>query len=192
MERLWEPQKTALVVIDLQKWIGNKYAPYSAEQVVSNAAALADTFREQGSMVALVRVSSKDLKDIPRPKLDSPAPPLNLPEGWDQIVPEMRVTETDHIITKKQWGAFYGTELDLQLRRRGIDTIVLCGIATELGVDTTAREAFMHGYQLILAIDAMTGFSETGHDYVKNFIFPRIGRTRTTQEILSALSGNCL
>lgn len=98
--------KTALVVIDLQKWIGNQYAPYSAEQVVSNAAALADTFREQSSMVALVRVSSKDLKDIPRPKLDSPGPPLNLPEGWDQIVPEMRVTETDHIITKKQWGLF--------------------------------------------------------------------------------------
>lgn len=75
MERLWDPQKTALVVIDLQKWIGNQYAPYSAEQVVSNAAALADTFREQSSMVALVRVSSKDLKDIPRPKLDSPGPP---------------------------------------------------------------------------------------------------------------------
>ncbi|KEO76346.1 isochorismatase family protein [Paenibacillus polymyxa] len=134
------------------------------------------------------RVSSKDLKDIPRPKLDSPAPPLNLPEGWDQIVPEMRVAETDHIITKKQWGAFYGTELDLQLRRRGIDTIVLCGIATGLGVDTTAREAFMNGYQLILAIDAMTGFSQAEHDHVKNFIFPRIGRVRTTQEIISAFA----
>lgn len=72
-------------------------------------------------------------------------------------------------------GAFYGTELDLQLRRRGIDTIVLCGIATELGVDTTAREAFMHGYQLILAIDAMTGFSETGHDYVKISFFHASG-----------------
>ncbi len=188
MEKLLDPQKTALVVIDLQKWLGNQYAPYSAEQVVSNAAALADAFREQGSMVALVRVSSKDLKDIPRPKLDSPAPPLNLPEGWDQIVPEMRVAETDHIITKKQWGVFYGTELDLQLRRRGIDTIVLCGIATGLGVDTTAREAFMNGYQLILAIDAMTGFSQAEHDHVKNFIFPRIGRVRTTQEIISAFA----
>ncbi|REK74797.1 hydrolase [Paenibacillus paeoniae] len=188
MEKLLNPQKTALVVVDLQNWIGNQYAPYSAEKVISNAAALADAFRELDAMVALIRVSSKDLKDIPRPKLDSPAPPLNLPEGWDQIVPGLRVTETDHIITKKQWGAFYGTELDLQLRRRGIDTIVLCGIATGLGVDTTAREAFMHGYQLILAIDAMTGFSQAEHDHVKNYIFPRIGRTRTTQEILSALA----
>ncbi|NRD78975.1 hydrolase [Bacillus sp. BRMEA1] len=188
MEKLLHPLKTALVVIDLQKWLGNQYAPYTAEQVVSNAAALADAFREHSSMVALVRVSSKDLKDIPRPQLDSPAPPLNLSEGWDEIVPEMRVAETDHVITKKQWGAFYGTELDLQLRRRGIDTIVLCGIATGLGVDTTAREAFMHGYQLIFAIDAMTGFSQAEHDHVKNYIFPRIGRTRTTKEILSALT----
>ncbi|OIK08517.1 hydrolase [Bacillus sp. MUM 13] len=188
MEKLLDLQKTALVVIDLQKWLGNQYAPYSAEQVVSNAAALADAFRDQGSMVVMVRVSSKDLKDIPRPKLDSPAPPLNLPDEWDQIVPEMRVAETDHVITKKQWGAFYGTELDLQLRRRGIDTIVLCGISTGLGVDTTAREAFMHGYQLIFAFDAMTGFSQAEHDHVKNVIFPRIGRTRTTQEIISALA----
>ncbi|WML39693.1 hydrolase [Neobacillus sp. OS1-2] len=188
MEKLLDLQKTALVVIDLQKWLGSKYAPYSAEQVVSNAAALADAFREHGSMVALIRVSSKDMKDIPKPKLDSPSPPLNLPEEWDQIVPELKVADTDHVITKKQWGAFYGTELDLQLRRRGIDTIVLCGIATGIGVDTTAREAFMHGYQQIFAIDAMTGFSEAEHDHVKNTIFPRIGRTRTTQEILSALA----
>jgi nicotinamidase-related amidase len=188
MEKLFEPQKTALVVIDLQNWLGNHYAPYSSEEVISNAAALADAFRKQGSMVALVRVSSKDLKDIPKPVLDSPAPSLNLPEEWDQIVPEMRVAETDHIITKKQWGAFYGTELDLQLRRRGIDTIVLCGISTGLGVDTTAREAFMHGYQLIFAIDAMTGFSQAEHDHVKNFIFPRIGRSRTTQEVISAFA----
>ncbi|KWX86894.1 hydrolase [Paenibacillus riograndensis] len=188
MEKLFDPQKTALVVIDLQKWIGNQYAPYSAEQVVSNAAVLADAFREQGSMVALGRVSSKDLKDIPKPKLDTPAPALNLPEGWDEIVPEMRVAATDHIITKKQWGAFYGTELDLQLRRRGIDTIVLCGIATGLGVDTTAREAFMHGYQQIFAIDAMTGFSPADHDYVKGHFFPRIWRPRATPEIISAVS----
>ncbi|RUT33698.1 hydrolase [Paenibacillus zeisoli] len=188
MEKLFDPQKTALVVIDLQKWLGNQYAPYSAEQVVSNAAVLADRFRKQGSMVALVRVSSKDLKDIPKPKLDTPAPALKLPEGWDEIVPEMRVADTDHIITKKQWGAFYGTELDLQLRRRGIETIVLCGIATGLGVDTTAREAFMHGYQQIFAIDAMTGFSQAEHDYVKGHIFPRIGRIRTTQEIISTFS----
>jgi nicotinamidase-related amidase len=188
MEKLFDFKKTALVVIDLQKWLGNNYAPYSAEQVISKASALAEAFREKGAFVALVHVSSKDMKDLPNPKLDIAPPPLNLPEGWDEFVPELNVSETDQIMTKKQWGAFYGTDLDLQLRRRGIDTIVLCGIATGLGVDTTAREAFMHGYHLIFSIDAMTGFSQAEHDHVKNVIFPRIGRLRTTGEILDAMN----
>ncbi|MGP7815576.1 hydrolase [Niallia sp. 01092] len=188
MENLIDLKKTALVVIDLQKWLGNQYAPYSAEQVIHNASALADSFRKTGAFVSLVRVSSKDMKDIPHPKLDIAPPPLNMPNGWDEFVQELNVSKSDHIVTKKQWGAFYGTDLDLQLRRRGIDTIVLCGIATGLGVDTTAREAFMHGYNLIFSIDAMTGFSQEEHDHVKNFIFPRIGKIRTTSEIIKSMN----
>ncbi len=134
--------------------------------------------------MALVHVSSKDFKDMPAPKLDNSPPALNLSEGWDEWVPELEVSETDHIISKKQWGAFHGTDLDLQLRRRNLDTLVLCGIASGIGVDTTAREAYQHGYHLIFAIDAMTGFTQAEHEHVRDVIFPRIGRIRTTQEIL--------
>ncbi|WP_090737550.1 isochorismatase family protein [Paenibacillus sp. Mc5Re-14] len=179
--------KTSLVVIDLQKWISSQYAPYSAEMVIANSAKLANLFRNKGAFVNLVHVSSKDFKDIPSPKLDTTVPRLNLIEGWDEFVPELGVTETDHIISKKQWGAFHGTDLDLQLRRRNIDTIVLCGISSGIGVDTTAREAFQHGYQLIFAIDAMTGFTKAEHEHVRNVIFPRIGRIRTTEEILEGI-----
>ncbi|MDN4089359.1 isochorismatase family protein [Paenibacillus polymyxa] len=179
--------KTSLVVIDLQKWIGSQYAPYSAEMVIANSAKLANLFRNKGAFVNLVHVSSKDFKDIPSPKLDITVPRLNLIEGWDEFVPELGVTETDHIISKKQWGAFHGTDLDLQLRRRNIDTIVLCGISSGIGVDTTAREAFQHGYQLIFAIDAMTGFTKAEHEHVRDVIFPRIGRIRTTEEILEGI-----
>ncbi|WP_247900072.1 hydrolase [Paenibacillus pabuli] len=177
--------KTALIVIDLQKWLGTQYAPHSAEQVVTRAAAMVQAFREAGAFVGLVRVSTKDFKDMPRPLLDQAPPSLNLVPGWDEIVPEIGVTDTDHLITKRQWGAFYGTDLDLQLRRRGITTIVLCGIASGIGVDTTAREAFAHGYQLIFATDAMTGFSEEEHEHVIKVIFPRIGRIRSTEDILA-------
>lgn len=184
--------KTALIVIDLQKWLGTQYAPHSAEQVVTRAASMVQAFREAGAFVGLVRVSSKDFKDMPRPLLDQASSALNLMPGWDEIVPEIGVTNTDHLITKRQWGAFYGTDLDLQLRRRGITTIVLCGIASGIGVDTTAREAFAHGYQVIFAADAMTGFSEEEHEHVMKFIFPRIGRIRTTEDILAcaALQSN--
>ncbi|MFB5676847.1 isochorismatase family protein [Paenibacillus terreus] len=184
-EQLLDWNKTALVVIDLQKWIGNQYAPYSAEMVIANSAKLANLFRNKGAFVTLVHVSSKDFKDMPSPKLDTTPPKLNLVEGWDEFVPELGVTDTDHIVAKKQWGAFHGTDLDLQLRRRNINTIVLCGIPSGIGVDTTAREAFQHGYHIIFAIDAMTGFTKSEHEHVRDVIFPRIGRIRTTEEIVN-------
>ncbi|WP_127529925.1 isochorismatase family protein [Paenibacillus kobensis] len=182
---LFQLPKTALIVIDLQQWLGNSYAPHSKEQVISRAAAMVQSFREAGAFVGLVRVSTKDFKDMPRPLLDQAPPPFNLVPGWDEIVPEIGVTDSDHLITKRQWGAFYGTDLDQQLRRRGITTIVLCGIASGIGVDTTAREAFAHGYQVVFAMDAMTGFSEAEHEHVRQIIFPRIGRIRTTEDILA-------
>lgn len=184
-ELLYAFPRTALIVIDLQQWLGSHYAPYSAEQVVARAASMVQAFREAGAFVGLVRVSSTDFKDMPSPLLDQAPPALNLVPGWDEIVPEIGVTDSDHLITKRQWGAFYGTDLDLQLRRRGITTLVLCGIASGIGVDTTAREAFAHGYQVIFATDAMTGFSQEEHDHVVKSIFPRIGRLRSTEEILA-------
>ncbi|MCD1259265.1 isochorismatase family protein [Paenibacillus athensensis] len=182
-EPLFDPSTTAIVVIDLQGWLGNNYAPYTAKEVIGRSAQLVQAFRRAGSFVALVRVTSSDFGDLPRPRLDHPLPPMTLTDGWDEIVPEIGVTATDHLVTKKQWSAFYGTDLDLQLRRRGIKTIVLCGIASGLGVDTTAREAFQLGYELVFAIDAMTGFSEAEHAHVRDVIFPRIGRIRETQAI---------
>ncbi|WP_272038244.1 isochorismatase family protein [Paenibacillus sp. JJ-100] len=184
-ELLFQFPKTAIIVIDLQNWLGTQYAPHTAEQVVTRATTMVQAFREADAFVGLVRVSTKDFKDMPRPLLDQNPPTLNLVPGWDEIVPEIGVADNDHVITKRQWGAFHGTDLDLQLRRRGITTIVLCGIASGIGVDTTAREAFAHGYQVIFATDAMTGFSEEEHEHVIKFIFPRIGRIRSTEDILA-------
>jgi nicotinamidase-related amidase len=186
MEQLFDWNTTALVVIDLQNGVvGGNFAPYSGTQVINRAVRLVNAFRAHEAFVCLVRVSSLDGKDMLRPKLDSIPPRVNRADGWDAIVPEIGVAETDHVITKKQWGAFFGTDLDLQLRRRGIDTIVICGIASGIGVDTTAREAFQHGYNVIFAIDAMSGISQVEHDHVANVIFPRIGRIRTTEEIVT-------
>ncbi len=122
-----------------------------------------------------------------KPKLDSKSNFFQFPEGWDNLVPELSNSKNVHVITKRQWGAFYGTDLDLQLRRRGIDTIVLCGVSTSIGVDTTAREAFQHGYNQIFPTDAMTASTKEEHDYVCKYIFPRIGQLRTTEEIILSL-----
>ena len=108
---------------------------------------------------------------------------------WAEFVPELTPTPSDVVITKRQWGAFYGTELDLQLRRRKIDTIVLCGISTDFGVESTARFAYEYGYQQIFAEDAMASRSDEQHNAAVNFIFKRMGRVRKTGEILEAING---
>lgn len=186
-----EKATTALVVIDLQKGIasmGRALAPYSYDIVIKNAASLADSFRKNNMQVFLVHVvvSEKDrlnvmADDDPWSSRGPPAP------DWADFVPELGRKESDVVITKKQWGAFYGTELELQLRRRGIKTIVLCGISTTHGVESTARFAYEYGFQQVFAEDAMSAMSNEMHNGSVNFVFKRIGRVRKTQEILDSL-----
>jgi len=188
---LIDKSKTALVVIDLQKGIvGRPTVPHPPATVVRNAAALAAAFRENKSPVFLVRVTpSPDWKDVLRPVADAATPAHTPPPDWAEIFPEMGPAQGDIPIAKRQWGAFYGTDLDLQLRRRGLTTIVLCGIATEFGVESTARDAYERGYQQIFASDAMAGLTVESHANAIERIFPRIGRVRSTGEILAALAG---
>ena len=94
----------------------------------------------------------------------------------------------DVVITKRQWGAFYGTDLDLQLRRRGIDTMILCGISTTIGVESTARDAFERGYQQIFVEDAMAAHAAEDHRHTVESVFPRMGRVRSTEQVLAALT----
>jgi nicotinamidase-related amidase len=111
------------------------------------------------------------------------------PKDWSDIASELGPRENDVVIAKKQWGAFYGTELDLQLRRRGLNTIVLCGVSTNIGVESTARFAYEYGYQQIFAEDAMAARSAEEHNNTLNYVFKRIGRVRSTEQILAALPG---
>jgi len=184
--------KTALVVIDLQKGVvGRQTAPYAADGVVKNAAAIAAAFRKNGMPVFLVRVAfSADGKDVLRPVVDAPWPTQTPPPDWTEIVSDMGPKAGDFVITKHQWGAFYGTELELALRRRGITTIVLCGIATNIGVESTARFAFEYGFNQIFAEDAMAAMSAEEHALTVTRIFPRIGLVRKTGEILDELLPN--
>ena len=181
-------ERTALVIIDLQMGIVNReLSPFTGSKVVQNARRLINAFNEKGAFVVLVKVSSVDGKDMLKPVTDSKVKSAPLPQGWDSFVPELINVKHAHYISKRQWGAFYGTDLDLQLRRRGIDTIVLCGVSTNIGVDTTAREAFQQGYNQIFSTDAMTASTKEEHDYVCKYIFPRIGQLRTTEEIVLSL-----
>jgi nicotinamidase-related amidase len=181
-------KSTALVVIDLQKGIaGRQTAPYSSRVVVENAARLAGAFRKNGMPVFLVHVVSSDADRLKPIADEQMFPQQPRPKDWTDFMPEIGPEESDVIITKKQWGAFYGTELDLQLRRRMMETIVLCGISTTYGVESTARFAYEYGYQQIFAEDAMSAMSEEAHKASVDLVFRKIGRVRKTGEILAGL-----
>ena len=179
--------RTALVVIDLQKGIASRPTmPHDSKTVIANAAKIADAFRKNKMPVFLVRVAGMDADRL-RPISDEQWMPASGQSDWSELVPELKAQASDVIITKKQWGAFYGTELDLQLRRRKIDTIVLCGISTNVGVESTARFAYEYGYQQIFAEDAMSSMTEQLHTNTITSVFRRIGRVRPTEEIVKAL-----
>ena len=182
--------KSALVIIDLQKGITQMPTePYSSEVIISNATLLAKAYREKGFPVFLVHVKPGE-KDGLKVLTDESIRKGNFTPkpDWADFVSELGINDSDIIITKKQWGAFYGTELDLQLRRRGIDTIVLCGIATNYGVESTARFAYEFGYNQIFPEDAMGSISKEAHDASVNFALKRMGRVRTTKDVLNALN----
>lgn len=179
---------TALVLIDLQNGnMARDLAPYSAQSVLGNCVSLAQEMRTRGGMVIFVRVLMNELQsppaDAPLRPPGAPAPP---PDA-SHLAPDAGVEATDIVIVKRQWGAFYGTELDQLLRRRHIKTLVLGGIVTNFGVESTARAAYDRGYALVFAEDAMSGITAEAHHFACKNTFKVMGKVRTTAELIDAL-----
>jgi nicotinamidase-related amidase len=181
---------TALILIDLQEGITALPTAHSADDIVLGCAALATAFREHHLPVVATRVGfSSDGGDVVRTRTAANTPMVTFgPEGT-VMRPELRLGESDIVITKRGWNAFYGTELDLQLRRRGITGIVLAGISTSVGVESAARAATERNYQLTIVTDAVTDTNVGAHTNSLSFIFPKIAELATTDEVVSALDG---
>ena len=177
---------TALILIDLQKGIvARQFAPYSGEAVLAKGKELARRFRVAKAPVVLVNVAfAPDFSDALKAPVDRAmqAPPGGFPEDWSELADGL-AEASDLKVTKRQWGAFYGTDLDLQLRRRGVTTVVIGGIATNMGVESTARAAHEHGYAVVLAEDAATTLSVEMHAFAFEHIFPHLGRVAKVDEI---------
>jgi nicotinamidase-related amidase len=178
-----DAKTTALVLIDLQKGVlAMPVAPHPAVAVYERSMRLAQRCRASGAPVVRVRVSfSADLADALRSPVDQPTNYAALPPGWDEFPDPPQAS--DLIITKHQWGAFYGTELDLQLRRRGIRRIILGGISTNVGVESTARSAAEYGYELVIAEDLCSASSAEMHEFSFKHILPRLARIATSEAI---------
>ena len=173
---------TALVVIDLQNGIVAYPSVHPAAGVVKQAAALADAFRGHDLPVMLVNVTG----GAPG-RAEQPRKLGDLPPGWSDFVPELNRQPQDHVFTKRTWGAFASTDIAAQLKKLGVTQIVLAGVSTSIGVESTARQAYEAGFNVTLAIDAMTDMNADAHTNSVMRIFPRLGETGTAQDIIDLL-----
>jgi len=175
--------RTALVVIDLQNGILAIPAAHPASEVVARAAALAAAFRRAGLPVVLVNVTG-----FAPGRTEAPRMAGSLPEGWADLAPELGQEAGDYRVTKRSWGAFTGTGLDAYLKQQGVTQVVVAGVATSIGVESTARQAHELGFNVALAADAMTDRSAEAHANSVERIFPRLGETGTAQDVLGLLA----
>jgi nicotinamidase-related amidase len=173
---------TALIVVDLQKGIAGLAPADVMASVVGNSRKLADAFRGKGLPVVLVKVAggAPGRTEQPRPAGDRPA-------DWAELLPELGQTPEDITVTKRTWGAFASTDLEQRLRALGVTQIVVAGVATSIGVESTARQAYEAGFNVTFATDAMTDLQSEAHEASIAYIFPRMGERGTTDEIIALL-----
>jgi nicotinamidase-related amidase len=173
----------ALIVIDLQKGIVALPTAHPTAEVVQRSAELARAFRRHNLPVVLVNVTA-----AAPGRTDTPRPVREFPPDWAELVPELDRHPTDHLVSKQRVGAFLGTDLDAYLRSRAVTQVILTGVATTAGVESTARSAFDLGYHVVFATDAMTDMSAENHRHAIEKIFPRFGQCDSTSAILNAVS----
>lgn len=174
---------TALLVVDLQQGLVGSPFNHPIAAVVERARALLDSFRAHGLPVVLINVAGGAPGRTEQPRRHAGA----LPEGFTDFIPELDHQGRDIVVTKRTWGAFAGTDLEARLRVAGVTQVVVIGVATGTGVEATARQAYEQGFNVALAIDAMTDTRPEAHDYSIRNVFPRLGETATSQEIIELL-----
>ena len=173
---------TALIVIDLQKIILDLPTVHPVGEVVNQATVLADAFRRHRLPVVLVNGDG-----VAPGRTEQAFRMHEFPAGWTELLPELNQQPEDHIVTKQTWGAFTNTDLDEYLKKQRVTQVVIVGIATSAGVESTARHAYELGFNVTLAVDAMTDRNADAHTNSITRIFPRLGETGTAQQIIDLL-----
>lgn len=187
---IFDLSKTAFVAIDMQKGIVNNgtLSPHTAQSILTNNDLLVRTLKRTAALKVLVNV---DISTFPylSQQTDMGGMTASVPPEFTDLLLKDSLKDTNNMltITKYNPSAFFGTSLDLQLRRRGIETIILSGVATANGVYATALDAFQHGYHIVLAEDACSDRDKESHQLFIKKIFPKTARVRSTKQIIEAI-----
>ena len=175
--------RTALIVVDLQKGIINSPFIRPIATVIERTRALLHVFRQRDLPIVLVNVAGGAPGRTEQPRRYS-----TLPEGFSDLIPELDRQSSDIVVTKRTWGAFASTDLEAQLKANGVTQVVVTGVATGTGVEATARQAYEQGFNVTLPLDAMTDVRPEAHEYSLAHVFPRLGETGSTQDVLDLLA----
>ena len=105
-----------------------------------------------------------------------------------EVLADLEPQADDYYIVKYRWSAFHQTYLDLALRTRGIDTVIVSGGSTDVGVTSTLYSGRDLDYNMIVASDACgTSHDQRAHDMLMQLVFPRMSRVRTTDQVITML-----
>ncbi|MEY8712785.1 hydrolase [Mangrovibacter phragmitis] len=174
---------TALIVIDLQHGIVSLPTAQDTRPVIEKCAQLVGAFRNAKLPVVLVNVAGGAPGRTEQPRRSG-----ELPANWATLIPEMAPQAGDITVTKHSWGAFSNTPLHDELQQRGVTQVIVVGVATSIGVESTARQAYELGYNVALAVDAMADLAAETHVNSIERIFPRLGETGTTADVLAQVN----
>jgi nicotinamidase-related amidase len=192
----------ALLIFDQQKL--NRYEQgralpaefvYPLDEVIGRTVTLADAFRGRGWHVVHVKVPNalgikvlKQGRTLGGRKEGGYKMTQGVPDDFDEIVPELTPQPGDLVIVKPMWDPFIGTSLDFDMRQLGVTQIFLTGLMTHIGVESTARSGWNHGYNMVFVTDAMDDFDQDAHNHTVEKIFPRLGERAATDEVLERIS----
>lgn len=192
---------TALIVVDMQNAfcdVGGSVARSgldhrSAAAVVPSVATLLDAARVCGAHVVHTRYALRhDHGDAGL--LFEVAPALRLPgalvdDGWDaRIVPALAPWPGERVVDKTRYSAFFGTTLAEDLRARGVVTVVVCGVTTNVCVEGTARDAFAHDFRVVVVTDATAAVDDDLHASSLRSMAYGIGTLSTVAATVAALT----
>ena len=175
--------KSALVVVDLQNGVAAQAMAHPVEDVVGRSAELAKTFRDRALPVVLVNVAGR-----PPGRTEQGSRAVGeVPDDFTDLLPALDPQSSDLLITKNTRGAFTHTGLEERLQKLGVTQVVITGIATSVGVESTARDAHERGFHVAVVGDAITDGDLDAHEHSLTQVFPQIGEIGTTDEVLALL-----
>ncbi|MFZ2069233.1 MAG: isochorismatase family cysteine hydrolase [Xanthobacteraceae bacterium] len=197
-----DPRKTALVVVDMQNYFvkqGHQSEVPAAREIVPNINRLAAELRRRGGHVFWVRNGTNDTRESwsnyhnylqSRDRAERRLKSMDIGEDGYEFWHLNDIRPEDAQITKKRYSAFIqgSSDIERHLRERGIDTLLITGTATNVCCESTARDAMMLNFKVVMVADGLATHTDEEHNATLSNFYGQFGDVQTTDEVFEALA----